>query len=281
VKTSEYIGRHPKTFYLILCFASLSVIGFLDYITGDEISLSVFYLFPVSLAVWRGNKWMGILFCFLSAIVWFLADVMAGHVYSHFLIPYWNAFVRLSFFLIVTELLVKLRASLEHEKMLSMTDSLTRLLNVRAFYDLANLEIDRARRFKRPLTLGYIDLDNFKMVNDQLGHSVGDTLLRSVADIIKNNTRVINLAARLGGDEFAILLAETGIESAQTVFTRLQEKIMEDMQRNRWPVTLSIGSITFNNPPDSVDDMVRKADNLMYKAKNNGKNKILLEQVDK
>jgi diguanylate cyclase (GGDEF)-like protein len=278
--TSEYIGSHPKTFYFLLCFASLSAIGFLDYLTGDEISVSVFYLVPVSLAAWQGTKWMGILFCFLSAMVWFLADVMTGHVYSHLIIPYWNAIVRLSFFLVVAELLTRLKLSLAREKMLSATDSLTGLLNVRAFYDLANKEIDRARRFKRPFTLGYIDLDDFKMVNDQLGHSVGDVLLRSVADIIKKNTRTINLSARLGGDEFAILLAETGIESAHTVFSRLQGKIMEDMRRNKWPVTLSIGAITFSKPPDAVDDMVRKADNLMYKAKNSGKNKILLELLD-
>jgi diguanylate cyclase (GGDEF)-like protein len=263
-----------------LCSALLFLIGIVDYITGEEISFSVFYLIPVAFTTWHTNKWIGILFCFISAMVWFFADIMTGHVYSHIAIPYWNAFVRLCFFLVVSSLLTKLKVSLTHEKMLSRTDSLTGLFNARAFDDLANVEIIRARRFKRPITIGYIDLDNFKTVNDQFGHSAGDNLLLSVAEIIKINTRAVNIAARLGGDEFAILLPETGTESARIVFPRLQEKILETMQKNSWPVTLSIGSVTYNNPPDTVDDMVRKADNLMYSAKNNGKNQIIYDVVE-
>ncbi|MCG2722863.1 MAG: GGDEF domain-containing protein [Thermodesulfovibrionales bacterium] len=259
----------------------LVIVGLIDYITGNEISLSLFYLLPVSLATWYAGKWNGILFCFAGATIWFFADMMAGHVYSRAGIPYWNASVRLGFFLVVSYLLTRLRTSLAHEKTLSRTDSLTGLYNTRAFYDFAKTEIQRSRRFKRPLTLGYMDLDNFKTVNDQLGHSTGDVLLQSVAEIIRNNTRAVDISARLGGDEFAILLTETGIESARTVFLKIQEKILEVMQRNSWPVTVSIGSVTYKSPPETVDDMVRKADNLMYTVKNSGKNSIMHELAEK
>ena len=281
VKPFTYFIEMSKPFCVILCSAFLFLIGIIDYITGEEISLSVFYLIPVAFVTWHTGKWIGVLFCFAGATIWFFADTMTGHVYSHIVIPYWNALVRLCFFLAVSYLLTRLKISLMHEKMLSRTDSLTGLLNVRAFYDLANIEINRARRFKRPITIGYMDLDKFKTVNDGLGHSEGDALLQTVAETIRDNTRAVNIAARLGGDEFAVLFTETGIQSAQVVFCRLQEKIMDAMQKNRWPVTLSIGSVTFNNPPDTVDDMLRKADDLMYSAKNRGKNQIVYELVDR
>jgi diguanylate cyclase (GGDEF)-like protein len=157
---------------------------------------------------------------------------------------------------------------------------LTELLNMRAFYDLAYVEVNRARRFKRPFTVAYMDVDNFKMVNDQFGHETGNILLRLIADTLKANIRAIDLTARLGGDEFVILLGETGSESAHVVFSKLQEQIIDAFDRNRWPVTLSIGAVTYNKPPDTIDDMLRKTDKLMYSAKNSGKNKIIYELVD-
>jgi diguanylate cyclase (GGDEF)-like protein len=265
---------------MLLCSALLLLIGFIDYITGDEISFSVFYLLPVSFATWRINQVTGILFSVFSAIVWFYSDILSGHVYSHIAIPYWNAFVRLCFFLVVSTLLTKLKNSFMHEKELSRTDQLTGLLNMRAFYDLAYVEVNRARRFKRPFTVAYMDVDNFKTVNDQFGHEAGNILLVVIAETLKANIRSIDLTARLGGDEFVLLLGETGSESAHIVFSKLQEQMIDAFARNRWPVSLSIGAATYNKAPDTVDAMLKKADSLMYLAKNSGKNKIIYELVD-
>lgn len=91
MKPAEYVSRLPKAFCIPLCSALLLLIGFLDYITGEEISVSVFYLVPVSLATWRTGRRSGILFCIFSAIMWFYVDIISGHVYSHIAIPYWNA----------------------------------------------------------------------------------------------------------------------------------------------------------------------------------------------
>jgi diguanylate cyclase (GGDEF)-like protein len=150
---------------------------------------------------------------------------------------------------------------------------------MRAFYDLAQREIERARRFKHPFTIAYMDLDNFKMINDQHGHSVGNELLRIVSETIKKNSRAVDSIARLGGDEFAVLLTETGGESAKVVFSKLHKQIMEVMDRNKWAVTLSIGAVTYITPPNTVDDMLKKADDLMYSVKKGGKNMIKYEAI--
>ena len=280
MKPTEYVSKLPEALCILLCSSLVILVGFLDYITGEEISFSVFYLVPVSLATWRTGQWMGILFCVFSAITWFYTDIISGHVYSHSAIPYWNAFVRLCFFLIISSLLIKLRSSLMYERELSRRDALTGLLNMRAFYDLAYREINRSRRFKRPFTVAYMDVDNFKVVNDKFGHEVGNVLLISIAETLKINMRAIDLTARLGGDEFVLLLGETGKESAHIVLSKLQEQIMGAFEKNRWPATLSIGAVTFNKAPNTVDDMLKKADILMYSAKNGGKNKMIYESCD-
>jgi signal transduction histidine kinase len=120
MRTSEYFSRHSKPFYILLCSALLFLIGITDCLTGTEISLSIFYLFPVALATWFINKWMGILFSIISATVWFLTDVVIGHLYySYFILPYWDAFVRLCFFLIVSYLISKVKISSMNQKKLN------------------------------------------------------------------------------------------------------------------------------------------------------------------
>jgi diguanylate cyclase (GGDEF)-like protein len=280
MKLFEFLGRQSNLFFLIICSALVILTGLVDLITGEEISFSLFYVFPISMAAWFTTRWIGIVFSILSAFVWFLADVASGHVYSHFLIPYWNALVRLGLFSIISMLLTTLRYAHEHEKQLARTDALTGLLNRRAFYDVSRLEIERARRFKRPLSIAYIDLDNFKAVNDLFGHSTGDTLLCLVADSMKNHVRAIDATARFGGDEFALLLPETDAESARFVINKLQERITAHMLTHDWPVTLSIGMATFVTPPENVDSMIRYTDNLMYRTKTSGKNSITQDVFD-
>jgi diguanylate cyclase (GGDEF)-like protein len=139
------------------------------------------------------------------------------------------------------------------------------------------MEINRARRYEHPLTVVYIDLDNFKKINDLYGHITGDNLLRLVADTVKNNIRLTDTVARLGGDEFAILLPETGPELAEAITHKVQKINLEIMQKNGWPVTFSIGVVTFIDPPSTVDEILKASDHLMYVAKNNDKNNIRCE----
>lgn len=105
----EYLGKQPKIFLTMAAFVTVAALGVVDYLTGSELSFSIFYLLPVSLAAWFVGKRAGVLISALSALAWFIADVTGGRVYSHPAIPEWNALVRLGFFLIVTFTLIALQ----------------------------------------------------------------------------------------------------------------------------------------------------------------------------
>lgn len=266
-----------KRFLAPIAYTSVLLIGFIDYLTGPEISLSLLYLFPVILVAWFEVRWQGILISVIAALTWLAADSIGGHSYSHPAIPYWNATVRLGFFIIVTLLSSRLRRVLDREHRLSKVDFLTGVANGRSFFQFADLEIKRSRRYKHPFSVVYIDLDSFKDINDSFGHLVGDALLRSVAETIQNSLRVTDFVARLGGDEFVILLPETGPEQSKTAISKTLSELSTIMQNNNWPITFSTGMVTFLKPPQSVDEMIKRADDLMYVAKRSGKGAIKQE----
>jgi diguanylate cyclase (GGDEF)-like protein/PAS domain S-box-containing protein len=164
-------------------------------------------------------------------------------------------------------------ALLEAEKKLARCDALTGLANRRAFYERAEQERKRAARYRRPISLAYVDLDNFKQVNDTHGHEAGDQLLINVAKVL-GTLRSDDMAARLGGDEFAVLLPEAGDAAAAFVIHKLQRMLTAAMHEKNLPVTFSIGLVTFDPVPENTEQMVQKADDLMYEVKKHGKNAI-------
>lgn len=275
----EYLYHQPKAVLIAIASVILAGIGILNYLAGPDLSTWIFYLIPIFLVTWCIERRVGILMSIFSALIWSVAEYASGVTYWDKAIPYWNCIARLGYFLILTFILSALKSALEKEKELSRMDFLTKVGNGRYFIELANIEINRARRHEHPLTVAYIDLDNFKMINDRFGHSAGDHLLQQVAYTIKNNIRLTDTVVRMGGDEFAILLPETGPELAEAIIRRVQNINLEIMQENRWPVTFSIGVVTFMSPPSTVDEILNKTDNLMYGAKNNGKNTIKHEVI--
>lgn len=266
--------KYFKFFLTLFCLLLAILIGVVRYLTGPEFALSLFYLFPIILATWYAGKWVGVLLSLVSAVSWLMADLAMRHAFSSSLIPFLNESFRLVVFLFITFILLKLKNAVNTQKELARTDPLTLVHNRRAFNDLADLEITKARRSKKPTSVLYVDIDNFKKINDHFGHRIGDSLLCSVAKTIKTNIRAIDIMARLGGDEFCILLAETGSGAVALVARKLKEKLMGMMQNYNWPVTFSIGVVTFENPPDSVDQLITAADAQMYFAKRQGKNRI-------
>jgi diguanylate cyclase (GGDEF)-like protein len=272
-----YLSKLPQSLLIAVASVMVLLVGILNDIAGPELSSSIFYLIPIVLVTWFTKRSIGLIFSVLGALTWLIVDLTSGAAYSDSAIPYWNGVARLSSFFILTFILSTLKNTLKQEKEFSRIDFLTGIRNRRYFIELVNMEINRARRYEHSFTMVCIDLDNFKTVNDCFGHTTGDMLLRLVASAIRENIRVTDTVARLGGDEFVILLPETRRNVAEVIMQKVQKISLDIMRRHGWPVTLSIGAVTFTSPPSTVDETLRICDQLMYKAKNNGKNSIQYE----
>jgi diguanylate cyclase (GGDEF)-like protein/PAS domain S-box-containing protein len=173
----------------------------------------------------------------------------------------------------------RVRVALEQEKDASRCDFMTGLNNRRAFYEMGEFEAKRAKRYQRAMTLVYIDVDNFKAVNDTQGHQAGDELLIQVGKTIKNGVRQTDITARLGGDEFVVLLPETDAAGGAVVSDKLHKTLAAEMEKNGWPVTFSLGCVTSNETHLDFDDLVKESDALMYQSKKSGKNRCSVAPV--
>lgn len=276
----KLISRQSKNKLILAGLFLVILLGVTDHMTGPDLSFLIFYLIPVFLVTWFVGRTAGVLISAISAVVWFSEDVLTRSTYAYPLIPYWNAAVKLAFFWVLTYLLTKLKEGLEREQALARRDELTGGANRRAFLESAGIELNRARRYRRPLTVAYLDIDDFKQVNDRLGHSAGDALLCSVVKTAQEHLRAIDLFARLGGDEFGLLLPETGYQAAQIVLRKIQKSLLIAVEKEGWPVTFSIGAVTWLSLPSTTDEVIRQADLLMYSVKSGGKNEIRHEQID-
>ena len=276
----ESAPRHIKPFLVAADILVIAAIGFVDYLSGYEMASSLFYLLPIAFITWSAGRMTGMAVSVLAAAVWMAADAAAGHVYSRPIILYWNAALRLGFFLAVTLLLAALQESLRHERQLARLDSLTGAINGRHFLEIMQREIDRSNRYKRPFTLVYLDIDDFKQVNDGFGHNSGDTILRTVVAVARTHLRTTDTIARLGGDEFAVLLPETDPEEARAAVTKMRVTLLERMRREGWPVTFSMGTLSCRGAAPEPDTLLRLTDELMYRVKRAGKDGVSFDVVD-
>ncbi|MBU1013566.1 MAG: GGDEF domain-containing protein [Bacteroidetes bacterium] len=223
---------------------------------------------------WFVGRRVGIFSSLISFTAWFFLDIS---LVIHFLNPFIiasNSLIIITIFILITILVSSFRISLDHEKKLARTDSLTGAANSRLFSELLQMEVERLERYKHPFTLVYIDTDNLKFVNDNYGHTIGNQVLINIVDFAKNNLRKVDVISRLGGDEFALLLPETSYESSKIVISRFQKGLLSEMRKKNWPITLSIGAVTCNNANITADELLRIADKLMYEIKREGKNSI-------
>jgi diguanylate cyclase (GGDEF)-like protein len=157
------------------------------------------------------------------------------------------------------------------------TDGLTGAYNRVKFNELINGELGRARRYKRPLSLSIFDIDDFKRINDTFGHNAGDSVLITIANIVRKNIRETSYLFRWGGEEFVILLPETSLEGAGAQAERIRREIADFGFEQVGRVTVSFGLARYREN-DTADSFLKRADEAMYKAKTDGKNRV--ETVD-
>lgn len=272
-------GLSRPRLWLLIC-GLLSIIGVIDYITGTEVSVGLFYLAPVAIAAWYINRNAGMGVSIASAAIWFVVGGPAFPAQEFsFPVLLWNAGVHLGFFVVVAALLSVLRQAIDRERALARTDYLTGVKNDRSFYEQADIELRRARRHHRPTSVAYIDVDDFKELNDRFGHNEGDSALRAIGASLLRLLRATDIVGRMGGDEFAILLPEAGKGEAIKSVKRLHELLMAELRVNEWPITLSIGVLTCTRTPPDITRLMKEVDALMYEVKRSGKNRIRYKTV--
>jgi len=279
MNVKDHLSNLSKPLVITLGVIILGMVGIIDYLTGPNFSLSILYLIPVLLVSWYAGRLPGIAISFACALIWLTASLLGKNYYEYPVVLYWNDLMELAFFLTVTILITALKSSLQREMVLAKTDYLTRLPNRRCFFEFSEKELGRSLRYRHPLTIIYLDIDNFKTVNDTMGHSAGNELLCLVAETLSHIIRSTDMVARLGGDEFALLLPESDPESARNAVRKVMNGLTGAL-KDDWPVTFSVGMVTYMLPPASVDEMVKEADNLMYAVKLAGKGAVRHEVVE-
>jgi diguanylate cyclase (GGDEF)-like protein len=264
----------PRWAIYLISYAVFGVVVYFDFVTGPGFSIALFYLAPIYFLTWFAGMVPGVTMTCLAMVALTGADFRWNQSLTTSSLIDWDRFARLCFLLLTTVLLGRLREAYLSASESSRSDFLTGLANRREFFAVAEQERLRAARYGQCISVAYMDLDGFKEVNDKLGHSAGDAILMDVANELRKNLRAIDMVARMGGDEFVILLPETDAPSARAAIEKLRIILLDLSRERNWPVTYSIGLITFEQAPKSTDDMIGEADRLMYSVKRGTKNNL-------
>jgi diguanylate cyclase (GGDEF)-like protein len=272
----EIMNLKPK-FSLFLSTLLLLGLAWLDIFSRDELRITSLYLIPILLVTWNNNRRWGYLFAGVSFAILLAVDPISAPTPYRHLYFYIQTFGHFFSYFIVVAMASKLRDAYDRERLLARTDSLTHLMNRHAFYASLEIEIFRGMRHARPFSLLYIDCDNFKQVNDTMGHQEGDRLLRLIGETIQKNVRRGDFVARLGGDEFAILFPDTNDKSIAAIVSDLIHKLKRAVAPKYPQVGFSAGIAVFLKTPSSIEEAIMRADTLMYQVKGAGKNGQLQE----
>jgi diguanylate cyclase (GGDEF)-like protein len=162
-------------------------------------------------------------------------------------------------------------------KKMAYTDELTGLANRRKLFDQGEIEIGKCKRYKRKLSILFADIDYFKAINDKYGHNVGDDILKLYGKILRETFRDIDLKYRYGGDEFIILMPETDLNDAYESALRFNQIIEEINPKPLKGLTTSIGVASYNGE-DTLESLIKKADQALYQAKDKGRNSVVQYQ---
>lgn len=274
---SFWQGWHRWAAWLI-CVGLIVLLGLLRSATDTDFTFASLAILPVLAIAWIDGKRNGLLVALLATAMWLASDIASERQFSDDWIPWVNAITRLLTYGIAVLLVAQIRFQFDREHNNATHDALTGLQNRRAFFEAGDFEVERAKRYAHPLAVIYLDLDDFKQLNDCKGHDAGDAALRATASALTRTMRATDRVARMGGDEFAVLLPETGYEAAITAGQKIS--IALDAALKAFPpVKVSIGVAWFAAADRLFPAMLTAADELMYEVKESGKHDMRSRRV--
>ncbi|MDD5176366.1 MAG: GGDEF domain-containing protein [Sterolibacterium sp.] len=257
----------------LICIGAILLLGALQTATDADFTFASLAILPVLAIAWIGGKRDGLLAAFLAAAMWIMADILSGRQFSTQWIPWTNAITRLMTYILVALLTARVRRQFEGEHQHATRDALTGLQNRRAFLEAGAAEVERAKRYAHSLAVIFLDLDDFKQLNDTKGHAAGDAALRATAQALRRGLRSSDRVARLGGDEFAILLPQIGYDAAVAAGKKISVAVSRALKQFP-PVKVSLGIAWFGEVERKFPAMLKAADELMYQVKKSGKHDI-------
>ncbi len=265
---------------LALAIGLALTLGYVHYVSGHGYEYHVFFGLPILVVAWFLGFRPALVVVLLAVGVWFATDWAMEEDQADLFPLMFNTVMRLAIFLTGAWTLAQMRHVLDREARLAREDTLTRLANRRAFHELGHAALGPACRQETPFTAVFIDLDKFKQVNDEQGHDTGDALLCRVAEVFRAHVRAGDIVGRLGGDEFALLLPGMDDSAALAYVDDLRQRLLAAMHESGWPVTFSIGVVSYRRAPNNLETLLKEADQLMYEAKEAGRDRILQRVPD-
>ncbi|HEX6040901.1 GGDEF domain-containing protein [Longimicrobium sp.] len=248
-------------------------IGLLDWWSGWEVSVLALYLLPAGIAGWYAGRRAGIATSLLGAGIWLVADLWAGHPYSHPGIPYWNTVPRVAIFAAFGVLAAELRKARERAARGADDDALP---PAGSFYRMLEQEHARLLRYGRPVTLAYVDAGAVRGEPAAATEAFANTVL----DTLRGTLRATDVVARPRGKEFALLLADTGPDAAAVALERLRGHLREAAAQQGGSASLAVGAVSCASPAADINHVIQRAYQLMYQAaRTPGEVTIVLESV--
>jgi diguanylate cyclase (GGDEF)-like protein len=267
--------RLPDAVQLALGLGLIAALTAFKLTLGESVSVIDFLFIPVVGVGWfASRRWCGYAVAAVAAVDTMVLGVVAAP-YASPGVAIAAGTARFGLYLMILLLLGMMRRERATHQHAAATDLQTGAANARAFRAAAHDEVARAREHGYEISLAYFDLDDFKTINDRLGHAEGDHVLFEVSHVMRSVVRGRDTVGRIGGDEFAILMPETGADAARVAVDRVRGHLARLRTSDGSPIGCSIGLVTFRRPPASLKELIDAGDDYMYEAKHQGKDRVV------
>jgi diguanylate cyclase (GGDEF)-like protein len=269
-----------RRFSLVISVLIIVILGWIDYVSGVDFRIYPLYFIPLAFGSWNRPAITSLMLSVYATAVWFFSNYLIGMRYSSNVVWVVNTASQLTTFILVSLAVAYIGRRFEFESELARTDALTGLLNSRAFYERMSFEVKRSHRYQRPIAVVYLDLDNFKEINDRLGHKAGDKILLRVARILRASLRDTDIVGRMGGDEFMLVLPEINSDSLEKVLERVRVKVKTIIGNDhKLHLSISAGAVVCIPNKETMEKLISFSDDLMYQVKRSGKDGIIIKEI--